>query len=380
MKKQKEFDIFEDIPNDDNESWSHWEEMPEFKHTFEEPYKTINIEFDNDQDVQRFSDIIDIDLTDKTKSLWYPKRDDDDYSSVRYVSTFNESNTPKYPIYIVSKGRFEKRLTSDSLIRMGCKHFIVVEESQYEDYISRVDPNFVTVLILDQKYLNDYDTCDDLGFTKSKGPGAARNFAWDHSISLGFKRHWVMDDNIQNFYRMNNSKRVIVSSGAIIRAMEDHTDRYENVLMSGPNYRFFNVPHTKNPPFWLNTRIYSCNLILNDIPHRWRGRYNEDTDISIRILKDGFCTIQYNAFMQGKIVTQALAGGNTEEFYKKEGTLPKSKMIEDLHPDICKVVWRFNRWHHYLDYSALEKNKLILRKDIQLKNEPNEYEMTLQYT
>lgn len=379
MKRIKKQDLFDEHNNDFNSQWLHWEEMPEFKHKIEKCYKQIEVKFDNIEDIQKLSNLMNQELSDKTKSVWYPKRNDDDYSSIRYISDVDETNTPKYPIYIVSKSRFEKRLTSDSLIRMGLKHFIVVEEHQYEDYVSRVDLNYVTVLILDKQYLREYDTCDDLGDTKSKGPGAARNFAWDHSILLGYKRHWVMDDNIQNFYRMNDSKRVIVSSGAIIRAMEDHTDRFENVYMSGPSYRFFNVPSCENPPFWMNTRIYSCNLILNDISHRWRGRYNEDTDLSVRIMKDGFCTIQYNAFMQGKIVTQALGGGNTEEFYAKEGTLPKSKMIEDLHPDVCRVVWRFNRWHHYLDYSKFLKNELIYRKDIKLEDKINNYGMTIEY-
>lgn len=32
-------------------------------------------------------------------------------------------------------------------------------------------------------------------------------------------------------------------------------------------------------------RAFPCILIQNDIPFRWRGRYNEDTDLSLRALK-----------------------------------------------------------------------------------------------
>jgi hypothetical protein len=361
---------------DEDNPWDEYDRMPHYHPIPPECYAEVKFVVESEKDIIELGKLMDQDLSESTKSTWYPKKNSDDYSVIRYVSDFNESNTPKYPIYIVSKGRFEKRPTSDSLIKMGVKHFIVVESSQYEDYKSRVDPNFVTVHILDQKYLDEYDTFDKLGSTKSKGPGAARNFAWDHSISLGFKRHWVMDDNIQNFYRLDGSKRVIVSSGAIFRAMEDHTDRYDNVYMSGPHYRFFNPPHMQNPPFWLNTRIYSCNLILNDIPFRWRGRYNEDTDISLQILKSGYCTIQYNAFLQGKMVTQAMAGGNTDEFYNKEGTLPKSKMLEDMHPDICRVVWMNGRWHHWCDYSVFKKNRLIKNPNAYY-NPDDEYGMKL---
>ena len=50
--------------------------------------------------------------------------------------------------------------------------------------------------------------------------------------------------------------------------------------------------------------------------------------------------------------TQKIKGGNTDEFYETEGTLPKSKMLEEMHPDVAKVVWKFNRWHHQVDYSG----------------------------
>ena len=281
---------------------------------------------------------------------------------------------PKYPIYIVSKTRWESRLTSKALEEMNVPYFIVVEEFQYQEYANVIDP--AKILILPQKYLDEYDTCDDLGNTKSKGPGAARNFAWEHSISLGAYRHWVMDDNIKSFNRLNRNLMVKTTSGALFRAAEDFIDRYENCYISGFNYDFFAIAKRKLPPYVMNTRIYSCLLIQNDIPYRWRGRYNEDTDLCLRVLKDGNCTIQFNAFLQEKLQTQTLKGGNTEDFYSKEGTYPKSKMLEDLHPDVAKIVWKFNRWHHHVDYLPYKKN-ILIRKNIEVKQGVNNYGMKL---
>jgi hypothetical protein len=282
---------------------------------------------------------------------------------------------PKYPIYIVSKKRADSRLTSKALERMGVPYYIVIEEDDYKDYSKVIDKN--KILILPQKYINEYDTCDNRGNEIGKGPGCARNFAWDHSISLGSKFHWVMDDNILDFLRVNNCQRIRVLDGTIFRCMEDFTERYKNVYMSGPAYRFFNPSSEVSPPFVKNTRIYSCNLIRNDIPYRWRGRYNEDTDLSLRILKDGFCTIQFNAFLQGKVVTQQIKGGNTEVFYSKEGTFNKSKMLEELHPDVAKVVYKFGRIHHFVDYTPFKKNKLIRDESIKIDNKINNYGMIL---
>ena len=274
----------------------------------------------------------------------------------------------KYPIYIVSKGRWDSRLTSKSLESMGVPYFIVVEEQEYKQYCSVINKD--KVLVLDRKYQDEYDTFDNLGNTKSKGPGAARNFAWEHSIDQGYKRHWVMDDNIHTFFRFNNNLTVPVADGTILRCMEDFVDRYINVAMAGPNYYMFIPRKSLVPPFVMNTRIYSCNLIQNDIHYRWRGRYNEDTDLSLRILKDGLCTIQFNAFLQLKSPTQTVQGGCTGEFYKDEGTLPKSKILVHMHPDVTRLVWKFSRWHHTVDYSKFKKNKLIKRKDINIDQLP----------
>lgn len=278
---------------------------------------------------------------------------------------------PEYPIYIVSKGRWESRLTSKALERMAVPYYMIVEKQEYEKYVAEIfcgdiKTHCIAVLVLPQEYLHYYKTCDKLGNEKSKGPGAARNFAWQHSRDLGYRRHWVLDDNIASFNRLNRNLMCKVDSGTIFRVAECFVDRYTNVGIAGFNYDFFAKAKEQIPPFVLNTRIYSCLLINNNLPFRWRGRYNEDTDLSLCVLKAGYCTVQFNAFLQEKSTTQKMKGGNTDDFYAVEGTLPKSQMLADLHPDVAKVVWRFNRWHHHVDYRAFKKNKLIKHSCVDL--------------
>ena len=51
-------------------------------------------------------------------------------------------------------------------------------------------------------------------------------------------------------------------------------------------------------------------------------------------------------------------------------------MLEDMHPDVAKVVWKFNRWHHHVDYRPFKHISLGNRKkDIPL--EVNNYGMSL---
>lgn len=289
-----------------------------------------------------------------------------------------KANNPQFPLYIPSKSRADSRLTIKALQEMNVFFRVVVEKQQYEDYAKVIDKK--NILVLDKKYQDNYDTCDEFGDTKSKGPGAARNFIWDHSISEGHKWHWVMDDNIASFRRYINNQRIKCYDGTPFKVMEDFVLRYKNIGMAGPQYSMFvtNRSADKYPPFTVNTRIYSCNLIKNDLPFRWRGRYNEDTDLSLNILKAGWCTVQFNAFLQEKINTQVIKGGNTEAFYASEGTLPKSKMQVKLHPDVSRIAFRFGRWHHYVDYSKFKKeNRLILKDDVVIKQGINNYGLKL---
>jgi len=288
-------------------------------------------------------------------------------------------------MYIVSKGRHESMYTSRSLSRMRIPHYIVIEPQDYDDYDSALDVfgirDYVTLLVA--PFSNHGD-----------GPGRARNWAWDHSISIGATSHWVFDDNISDFYRLHENQRIRFESGAGFKAMEDFVSRYENVYIAGPQYRFFIAPDQKYPPYVANTRIYSSLLIRNDCPHRWRGRYNEDTDICLRVLKDGYCTVQFNAFLQGKAATQTVKGGNTSEFYHSEfvedsdniklgqyhsdGTINKSQMLVDMHPDVTRLVWRYGRWHHWVDYEPFKKNALKRKEWILLSNGVNNYGMRLE--
>lgn len=282
---------------------------------------------------------------------------------------------PRFPLYIPSKGRADTRLTARALERMGVPYSIVVEEQEADAYRAVIKGG--KVLVLDPEFQRKYDTFDDLGDTRSKGPGAARNFIWAHAISEGHDWHWVMDDNIRKFERLNRQAKIKVNDGIAFWTMETFVLRYTNIGMAGPNYAMFAPRKVKQPPFVMNTRIYSCNLIRNNLPFRWRGRYNEDTDLSLRILKSGLCTVQFNAFLQDKQATQLLAGGNTEEFYSREGTSPKSEMQVRMHPDVSRMVLRWGRPHHYVDYKPFKKQKLIRKPDVEVETGVNEFGMEL---
>lgn len=132
----------------------------------------------------------------------------------------------------------------------------------------------------------------------------------------------------------------------------------------------------KWPPFCANTRIYSCNLIRTGLPFRWRGRFNEDTILSLDLLTAGWCTVQFNAFLQEKTTTMTMKGGNTDTIYV-DGTLAKSAMLVDTYPQFARHKVRWGRDHHFVDYGPFKNQKLIPRPGLVLPADVDEFGMAL---
>jgi len=243
-------------------------------------------------------------------------------------------------------------------------HRVVIEPQEHDQYAAVMDPSKLCVLPF-----------SNLG----QGSIPARNFVWEHSLSLGAERHWILDDNIRGFYRRHNGERQRAADGTMFRAAEDFTDRYENIALSGFEYEMFSTPTASFPPVRFNTRIYSCILIKNDLPYRWRGRYNEDTDLSLRALKDGWCTALFLAFLCKKMATMRMKGGNSDELYQGQGRLEMALSLQRQHPDVTQVKRIWGRWQHKVDYRPFKRNLLVRKAGIAVPDEPNDYGMRLVY-
>ena len=369
-----------------DQTWrEYWTDMPDFnqeKKTW--VFHSVKVKCETREDYISLAFKLRQFLRIGTTATYHPSWSASNHKQFTWKSKLPSSEiNPKYPVFIISKGRAYSRLTSKALEAMNVPYFVVVEPAEYDTYATVIDEEKILQLPFDSD--PNYRT----------GPGRARNWCWDYAKGvLKVKRHWVMDDNIEGFYRLNNNRRITVSDGAMFKAMEDFVDRFDNVRVAGPNYRFFATPKEELPAFVANTRIYSCLLIDNDCKHRWRERYNEDTILALDILKDGDCSIQFNAFLQGKVGTQKLKGGNTEEFYHAEGddydedkynatgTINKSVTLKNAFPDedpdgnpLVVVKVQYKRVHHWVDYSWFKGNELILN-DFQAPADP-EYGMEL---
>lgn len=254
---------------------------------------------------------------------------------------------PRHPVYIPSKGRAHSMFTAKMFDAVGVPYKVVVEPSQVESYAAWKD----RLLVLPE---------DGQGLVYS------RNWIKDHSKASGHERHWQFDDDIHYMMRVYKGNRLPMAANIALALAEQFVDRYDNVALASFNSTFFITCRygkcdTQHPPFYLNARCYTCFLVLNSLPNRWRRRYNEDTDMSLQVLADGWCTILFNAFLIFTQETMSDSGGQTD-IYVNDGRLRMARQLESMWPGTVSVSRRHGRPQHQIKHDWKRFDTKLKRK------------------
>lgn len=236
-------------------------------------------------------------------------------------------------------------MTADNFEIAGLDYFIAVEPQEYEQYCQKLGEKRVLKLPF-----------SNLGV----GSFPARNFCWEHAKANGYKYHWLFDDNILNFDKWVDGKRTKwVNINTALLYVERFVKK-ENIDIGGFEETNFSVK-TPKKPFKINCHVYSAMLIKNDLPYRWRLKYNEDVDLCLQVLHNGGTTASCVYYLADKVSTSdKMKGGNQDELYKgndPKKKLLKAKMLERVWPQYAKTVIRFNRIHHFVDWRVFSKKQ-----------------------
>ena len=238
--------------------------------------------------------------------------------------------TTKYPVYIISKGRAYNPMTAKNFDKAGIDYLIAVEPQEEKLYIDALGKDKVLVLPFSNLGLGSYP---------------ARNYCWEHSIINGNKYHWLFDDNIQYFAKWINGKRKKIEDiESALKYIESSliNNNVDIIGFEEPNF----VPRVPKKAFKENCHVYSAMLIKNDIPIRWRLKYNEDVDLCLQVLHNGGKTRSCIYYMADKVSTAAkMKGGNQDELYK--GNDPKKNLLK---AKICKTS----------EFSVLISSRILL--------------------
>jgi hypothetical protein len=335
----------------------HWKEMPEFKQDNKEPWKSITVHFNDEGDMKDFGEKINQTITENTKYVYHPKQNKENLLKKRY----NGQGGPKYPVFVPTKGRWEKRHTIKMFERMGVPYFAVIEEQELEQYSEFISLDKIIVLP-----------------HKNKGLTVTRNWIWDFAQSQGVSYFWTFDDNIRDIYRLNRNMKYRMKSGIALQIIEQFAERFKNLYITGMQYEMFVPRKRKNPAFLMNTRIYSNMLIKTDIPYRNRTFYNDDTDLCLQILNDGHCTALIYAFLIDKEATMRQKGGMTDYYEKTDSRKEFVIELKEKWPRIVSLTRKYGRWHHHVNYAPFKHNTLKLKEGVVLQDKINEFGMYIE--
>lgn len=231
------------------------------------------------------------------------------------------ATTPHLPIYIPSKGRADKCLTAQLLLKENVNFSLVVEPQDADDY--RLNFPGHEVIVMDQN---------------NKGIAYARNWCKNISTLKGEPAHWQPDDNIKSFRVRKNGKNVICSVSEVLSPVELFFHSHKNVGMACLRHTMFAFSQTKDLSF--NQCMYSAFITVNNIGFYFRDKTIEDADYTLQVLSSGLCTVIFNRLLMEKITTGKMKGGNTEISHGGDGRLLRAKMLCAQWPDCFSIRWK----------------------------------------
>ena len=227
-----------------------------------------------------------------------------------------------YPIYIPSKARTRYKLTADVLKDHDLPFFIVVEPQDERDYRSKYGSSVVCLP------------------ENNQGVAYVRNFIKNHAAAAGHAFHWQIDDNIRRFTVRRDGKSVTINPRWALSCVEQITDSYGNIGGSCLSSNVYAFAFDHKEPVTFNVQIYSAMLLNSQTPQAFRQGVHEDTDYSLQILTDGYCTLVFRQINMEKAPSGQMSGGNTEIEYAE------GKKIQRLHNTVTAWPDRFTIGRH----------------------------------
>jgi hypothetical protein len=251
---------------------------------------------------------------------------------------------------------YKKPYTCKHLDDMGIKDYkVIVEEKEYELYKKSIPEGQLITL---PQHLRD----------RGEGSIPARNYIHYLNIHNNNEYYWILDDNIDGWQFVDGNVRIPVKTPIAFRMVEDYVENTSNLYLAGHQYKMFVPPGDYHCRVQFNTRVYSSILIKTKAISRvlnteeiWRGKYNEDTDLSLRILKEGLPTAIFYTINADKLDTNTSKGGNKTNVYADDNNgsgVLKSNALLEHHSDCVKIVKKFGRTHHTIDIERFKKNEV----------------------
>ena len=250
------------------------------------------------------------------------------------LSYYEIQNYPiQYPISILSFGRYNQNKTSKYLLKCKIKHYIFVEECEYDLYMN----NYYNKLNEEDKYLvNIINTHKDFHLL-NLGGSPVRNFILDYWLKEGYDRVWMLDDNINCYNRLNKGIKNKIYSHLIFSSIENYINVYDDVGVCSHNLNCDVKSGNSRSVLVINGKHYSSLLLLTNKQFRFKHKYNEDVLISIDYVNSGKINFCFNHILFDKNTSGKDSGGNTNTIYKNGSQEGYRLKYEYLYDELKKM-------------------------------------------
>ena len=290
-----------------------WDLTPYNNLGFGDTYNYISNIIINKENLNEFTDIIknnfnDIYFRKNNKFTYTLKISCEKIERGIWISEIPRSNFTKYPIAILSFGRYnEYGRTHKLLTKLKIQHYLFVEPCEYKIYKKWYDKSYCVLLEGERNY-----HLDNMGSTPMRNY-ILRYFKWYRK-----ERVWMLDDNIKCYKRLYKTGKNIIEDIEIFTSIENYVMRYDNVGIASHNFN----PEVREGGcrniMCKNGKCYSSMLIPLNNDIKFNHKHQEDNFISIEYICKGYTNLCFNHILYDKNTSGADGGGNTTFIYKKE--------------------------------------------------------------
>ena len=222
------------------------------------------------------------------------------------------------------------------------------------------------VLIFDwYEEIKHTDTLDNFGFEKMpSGAVPVRNATIAISQLRGERRHWQLDDDYTGFALTNAN--LVKKKGLNGRELQWWMCRIAKFAdsISIPNCGFAlgTIESAPENALKLGTRVFNAhNQSSTGLATRWRSRLNDDLINAIDTHRLGQ-KVEYSfLFLALTMPPSQQEEGGLSDIYRDEGTVRKSAYPILLAPNAAKLVIKFGRYHHAVNWKKI-RAKVISEK------------------
>lgn len=271
-------------------------------------------------------------------------------------------------IYIISKGRPEC-ITAQTLTKLNYpgEWYIVCgnNDETIPQYIRNWGEN--KVLIFDwYNEIEDTDTLDNFGFDNMpSGASPVRNATIRISKERGEKRHWQFDDDYRAFWLTDadlKHKRRIDNGELLCWWMCRIAKFADSCHLPNCGFALGTIESAPENAVNMGTRVFNAhNMSSEGLTTRWRSRLNDDLINAIETHRLGQKTEFSFLFLCLVMPPSQQEQGGLSDIYRAEGTVRKSAYPILLAPNAARLIIKFGRYHHKVDWSKI-RAKIISEK------------------